>query len=407
MCTPSSKPSGVWFRLMASSMSLVSALSMVKMGRARRSIRPWVSASVTAAPSSFLASSRTGSGKRTWTSRAYSRALAQRLASSLEPNRMTTATRWSSWRIPRARISTATLSPSLAPPSLSRMICIEMAGQSSGTNTSLPPMRRVVPTRLFFCSSTARISPSSLPSTRGWASFSTRTRSPGIAPFISRPGMKISPEPSSSMANPKFLPSLTRVQGRALSLRPDRTVKKTPSVWQTTASRTSSSSASITLRSAARSPPNLAFRSLTVQGCIWMARSILSLIGIQVNSPSHPSAHRLLLRAGATSQPGASLYGPDTKTAPRCCGAFSACRRLHAPGGHSPCLAFSCGYGSILLRLAGFSGAPRRALVKTGARRLSRLPVSSAGRGRRLSLTGWTARRRRSPPQRRSRRQCG
>ena len=70
MWTPSSKPSGVWLRLTASSMSLVSALSMVKMGRARRSIRPAVSASVTTAPSSFLASSRTGSGKRTWTSRA-------------------------------------------------------------------------------------------------------------------------------------------------------------------------------------------------------------------------------------------------------------------------------------------------------------------------------------------------
>ena len=210
-----------------------------------------------------------------------------------------------------------------------------------------------------------------------------------MAPFISRPGMKISPEPSSSMANPKFLPSLTRVQGRALSLRPDRTVKKTPSVWQTTASRTSSSSASITLRSAARSPPNLAFRSLTVQGCIWMARSILSLIGIQVNSPSHPSAHRLLLRAGATSQPGASPYGPDTKTAPRCCGAFSACRHLHAPGGHSPCLAFSCGYGSILLRLAGFSGAPRRALVKTGARlRVAVAQISGAGRSPLANLDG-------------------
>ena len=173
-----------------------------------------------------------------------------------------------------------------------------------------------MPTRLFFCSSTASTSPSSLPSTRGWASFSTRMRSPGIEPFISRPGMKISPEPSSSMAKPKFLPSLTRVQSRALSLRPDRTVKKTPWVWQTTASRTSSSSASITLRSAARSPPNLAFRSLTVQGCIWMARSILSLIGIQVILSFTSSAHRLLLRAGATSQPGSFSDWPGHKNSP-------------------------------------------------------------------------------------------
>src|SRR5699024_6844761 len=54
-----------------------------------------------------------------------------------------------------------------------------------------------------------------------------------------------------------------------------------------------------------------------------------------------------------------------------------------------------------LLRVAGFSGAPRRALVKTGARRLICLPVSSAGRGRQISPTGWTARRRRWRPQRR------
>ena len=193
---------------------------------------------------------------------------------------MTTATRWSSWRVPRLRISAATLSPSLAPPSPSRTMGMVMAGQSSGTKTSRPLTRRVVPTRLFFSSNTARISPSSLPSTRGWASFSTRTRSPGIEPFIIRPGMKISPVPSSSMAKPKFLPSLTRVQTRALSLRPERTVKKTPSFWQTTASRTSSSSASITLRADSRSAPNLAFRSLTVQGCSWMARSILSLMDI-------------------------------------------------------------------------------------------------------------------------------
>ena len=65
MWTPSSKPpSEVRVRLTASSMSLVSALSMVKMGRARRSIRPSQSFSEISAPSNFLASSRTLSGKR-------------------------------------------------------------------------------------------------------------------------------------------------------------------------------------------------------------------------------------------------------------------------------------------------------------------------------------------------------
>ena len=348
MWTPSSKPSGVWLRLMASSMSLVSALSMVKMGKARRSIRPAVSASETDAPSSFLASSRTLSGKRTWTSRSYSRALAQRLASSLEPNRMVTATRWSSWRVPRLRISTATLSPSRAPPSPSRMICIEMAGQASGTNTRRPLIRRAVPTRSFFSSSTARISPSSLPSTRGWASFSTSTRSPGMAPFIIRPGIKMSPVPSSSMAKPKFLPSLTRVHTRALSFRPERTVKNTPSVWQTTASRTSWSSASITLRSAARSPPNLTFRSRTVQGCIWMARSILSLIGI-----SNTLLHILLRTACCFGRTRCQARGrARAQKQPRFfCGASLACR-AGTPSGKpvsAPCIP-CCGLRSSLFR---------------------------------------------------------
>ena len=257
---------------------------MVKMGRARRSMRPWVSASETEAPSSFFASSRTASGKRPRMSWAYSRALAQRLASSALPKRMVTPTRWSSWRVPRWRISTATLSPSLAPPSLPRISCMEMAGQSSGTNFSRPSIRLAVPTRLLCSDRMARISPSSLPSTRGWANFSTRTWSPGIAPRVKRPGMNTSLSPSSSIAKAKFLPSLTTLQVRAFSARPDRTVKNTPCRWQTTAWRTSSSRASITLRSAARSPPKRVFRVLTVQGCIWMACSILSRMDI--NTPT-------------------------------------------------------------------------------------------------------------------------
>ena len=49
--------------------------------------------------------------------------------------------------------------------------------------------------------------------------------------------------------------------------------------------RTSSSRASITLRSAPRSPPNFCFSSLTVQGWFWMACSILSRIDINFLSP--------------------------------------------------------------------------------------------------------------------------
>ena len=42
--------------------------------------------------------------------------------------------------------------------------------------------------------------------------------------------------------------------------------------------------------------------------------------------------------------------------------------------------------GTVLLRLAGFCGAPRRALAKIGALRQTQLPVSSAGRGRCVCL---------------------
>ena len=70
--------------------------------------------------------------------------------------------------------------------------------------------------------------PSSLPSMRGCSNFSTSTSSPGMAPLVKRPGMKMSLVPSSSMTKAKFLPSLTTLHSRALSARPERTVKNTP-----------------------------------------------------------------------------------------------------------------------------------------------------------------------------------
>jgi len=55
------------------------------------------------------------------------------------------------------------------------------------------------------------------------------------------------------------------------------------------------------------------------------------------------------------------------------------------PGARAP---LSGASRQLLLRLAAFCGAPRRALAKTGAQRQRRLPASSTGRGRRRCPRG-------------------
>src|SRR5699024_12091257 len=89
----------------------------------------------------------------------------------------------------------------------------------------------------------------------------------------------------------------------------------------------------------------------------------------------------------------ASPIGPDTKTAPLSCGALHTFPSIR-PGRYAA--AGLCRQGTdravggfALLRLAGFFGAPRRALAKTGARlRVAVAQISGAGRGPLANLDG-------------------
>lgn len=91
--------------------------------------------------------------------------------------------------------------------------------QPSGSTAMRPSSdRQTVPAKRLFGTVTSTTSPSEEPSTRGWSNSLTLILSLGIAPCSARPGMKMSPSPSSRLAKPKRAASLTSVQGIVLGL---------------------------------------------------------------------------------------------------------------------------------------------------------------------------------------------
>lgn len=260
--------------LTASSMSFVSAESMVNTASPRRSSLPCSSCSEMPAAARALASSFAFVEKCVSMSASYNMAFAQARALCALPNRMATPARCASWVPPRSSSSTATFSPSRAPPSSPFFSTRHRAGHTSGRNTSLPSRRSTVPAKRFCSFVTASTSPSAEPSFCGWPNRLTSTSSARPwAPRRKRPGINTSGPPDAGRAKPNPRASFTSVQGTACCAcsvhRHTRPRGTAPCSFHT-----AGASAFATFLSL----PRRAFSAALVQGCCSSWRSIFVLM---------------------------------------------------------------------------------------------------------------------------------
>ena len=201
---------------MASSRSLASALSMVKMGSSRRSSRLSTSSWVTAMFPTASASRSTSGGNSVGMPHRSIMASAHTRATSPLPNTAFTTARVHSPR-PSWRGSSSTLSPSLAPCRSPAAMARSYRRAPSGVAWP-PPARSRCTVPVSFASDflTMRFTLPLGPLSRACRPVST-TSSPRNAPFRALPGMKMSSVPFLGRAKPNRSDRDTRVASRSPS----------------------------------------------------------------------------------------------------------------------------------------------------------------------------------------------